>query len=93
MNPPKDQSHIASGLKIAQSQAMAVAGFLPAEHHTNCGQHKASKQLPGHCSVGSESQAGTDTTSLDAADVNSSFSVNRPVSFRHEHRASFHGRG
>lgn len=108
----KDHSHVASGLKLAQSQAMAVAGFLPVDsstekqsidppnppHHTNkthysCSnnsggggggkqQKKAKKSHEFH-SVGSESMAGTDTTSLDAAtdaqSLHTISSLNRPV--------------
>lgn len=98
----KDHPHVASGLKLAQSQAMAVAGFLPVDSstekqpnepnriHTNksysCSnsnkQQKASKSHEFH-SVGSESMAGTDTTSLDAAtdaqSLHTISSINRPV--------------
>lgn len=104
----KDHSHVASGLKLAQSQAMAVAGFLPVDsstekhpnddssnrsqtnknfscsnlnHSNNKQQAKASKSHEFH-SVGSESMAGTDTTSLDAAtdaqSLHTIASINQP---------------
>lgn len=72
-------SRVASGLKLAQSQAMAVAGFLPMESSTSAtgagtsGGHRGGRMLK--FSVGSESMAGTDTTSLDVEASN--LSVNR----------------
>lgn len=102
------QSHVASGLKLAQSQAMAVAGFLPIEPKTStsggggasggsAGTGKAARRGLKF-SVGSESMAGTDTTSLDVE--TSSLSVNRltggerPITLiSRQQRSSFHGRG
>lgn len=90
-NIPAKEHVVASGLKIAQSQTMAVAGFLPVESSTekpliddedddaqlqtnknfSCSGNKSkqqqkSKKSHEFHSIGSESMAGTDTTSLDA---------------------------
>lgn len=104
----KDHPHVASGLKLAQSQAMAVAGFLPVDsstekqpnddksqtknyscsnpnHSSGSGSKQQTKARKSHefHSVGSESMAGTDTTSLDAAtdaqSLHTIASINRPV--------------
>lgn len=110
---PPQQSHVASGLKLAQSQAMAVAGFLPFEplslekqplasppkkSNMAVARHQRPTRLT-HFSVGSESMAGTDTTSLDVD--NSNLSVNRATSaatsgrssrnLYRQHRYSYHG--
>lgn len=94
----EDHPHVASGLKLAQSQAMAVAGFLPADSSTekqtqsenntqktrnvSSSKQNARKFHEFH-SVGSESMAGTDTTSLDAAtdaqSLHTISSLHRPV--------------
>lgn len=84
------QSRVASGLKLAQSQAMAVAGFLPMESSATVsgsaivsatsGRNSGGGRGGGRTlkfSVGSESMAGTDTTSLDVEA--STLSVNRAV--------------
>lgn len=101
------QSRVASGLKLAQSQAMAVAGFLPFETTgTAAGTSGGRNNRTLKFSVGSESMAGTDTTSLDVEA--STLSVNRaagtstdagssggrPITLiSRRQRSSFHGRG
>lgn len=77
-DPDAIQSRVASGLKLAQSQAMAVAGFLPMEPSKSGKKMQVTSARAARglkFSVGSESMAGTDTTSLDV-DA-SSLSVNR----------------
>uniref|UniRef100_A0A336MGI3 Voltage-dependent L-type calcium channel subunit alpha n=1 Tax=Culicoides sonorensis TaxID=179676 RepID=A0A336MGI3_CULSO len=83
----KEHPYVASGLKLAQSQAMAVAGFLPADTSTEKQSSevkiiKKSNKLREFQSIGSESMAGTDTTSLDAAtdaqSMHTNSSIHRP---------------